>query len=136
MGDLGKSAIEFERQNRKERQSRQIPQAPENPSLEAANEPSVREATGRPQKKPNRPPSDQRSCQRNCYKTNVIVIYGAKQEVAGPNHIKPQPRSKASCYRFEVKEAGKEIPIELAMAIWSRDVSVIALHLWIDLRCI
>ncbi|TIY11510.1 MAG: hypothetical protein E5V16_05030 [Mesorhizobium sp.] len=89
MRDLSKSAIKFERQNRKERQARQMPQAPESPSLEAVNEPSALEAFGRPEKKPNRPPSDQRSCQRNCYKTSVIVIYGGKQEVAGPNQVKP-----------------------------------------------
>ncbi|TIX86237.1 MAG: hypothetical protein E5V21_01625 [Mesorhizobium sp.] len=134
MRDLSKSAIKFERQNRKERQARQMPQAPESPSLEAINEPSALEAFGWPEKEPNRPPSNKRSCQRNCYEASVIIVDGGEQEVAGPNQVKPQSRSNASHCRFEVKQAGKEILVELAVTTGRRHVNVVALHLWADLR--
>ncbi|TJW62841.1 MAG: hypothetical protein E5X43_37575 [Mesorhizobium sp.] len=103
MRDPSKSTIKFERQNRKERQARQMPQAPESPSLEAVNKPSTLEAFGRPEKKPNRPPSNQRSCQRDRYKTSVIIVYGRKQKMAGPDEVEPQSRPNASHYRVEAK---------------------------------
>ncbi|TIN80011.1 hypothetical protein [Mesorhizobium sp.] len=107
---------------------RQVPQAPESPPLEAVNEPSALEALGRPEKKSNRSPSDQRSCQRNSYKTGIVIIYRGKQEVPGPNQVKPQSKSNASHYWLKIKEAGKETLVELAVAIGRRHVNVIATH--------
>ncbi|TIU07553.1 MAG: hypothetical protein E5W40_17565 [Mesorhizobium sp.] len=132
--DLGKSTIKCERQNRKERQARQISQAPESPSLEAIDEPPALETLGRPEKKPNRAPSDQRSCQRNCYKTSVVIVYGGEQEVAGPNEVKPQSRSNASHYRLKVKQAGKETLVELAVTIGRKHVNAISPHPCAGLR--